>query len=515
VRLKTQVYDLRYAKEPLLAGALDSLLQRARRRHITHAVLDQIALAACAAIAALLLLLIVGTQILNWYWLAAAFGLSFAIGLYRLWKRIPDVYALAQQLDRRLALHDSLSTAWYFRNHPETAAILHQQRAASELAGSADLQQAVPMTVPRSCYALTALVAVAASLFAMRYLVMHTLDLSRPMAKLDFGVFDTPGKEAQNRKSAIQERLENQFRQMGLNMDPVDDEVDPGDLPMQPNSVAATPDGRVPLDANQKGNQAGDKSDKNGSPTEGNEEAKNSPAGDGKDGLPDGMEGLSMNAKSQPQQQPGQKNVPGKSGESNSLLDKMRDAMANLMAKLKLPSPGSEGQQQSDPNGAAPAGAQQQASAQRGAQGQNKQQGDAGKQGNPSGEQESAEGDQSQAGAGKSAERGSSQPGGQDSKSGVGKSDGDKSTREAEQLAAMGKISEIIGKRAAQVSGEMTVEVPNGKQQLKTSYTRRRSVHGDTGGEIGREEIPLMLQPYVQRYFDEIRKTPQPAKARS
>jgi hypothetical protein len=509
------VYDLRYAKEALLAGALEKLLYRARRRHITHAVLDQAALATCAALGALLLLLLLGTQILNWYWLAAAFGLSFAAGLYRLRKRIPDLYALAQQVDRRLALHDTLSTAWYFRTHPVTDAIVQQQRAAADLADSADVERAVPMTVPRSCYALTALVAVAASLFAMRYLVMHTLDLSRPIAKLDFGVFDTPVKEAQNRKSAIQERLEQQFRQMGLNLDQVDDQVDPGDLPMQPNSVAATPDGRVPLDANQKGNQNGDKTDKNGSPAESDEPAKNSTAGDGKDGLPDGMEGVSLNAKSQPQQQPGPKNVPGKSGENSSLLDKMRDAMANLMAKLKLPSPGSEGQQQSDPNGAAPAGAQQQASAQKGAQGQNKQQGDSGKQGNPTGEQESAEGEQAQAGAGKSSERGSSQPGGQDSKSGVGKSDGDKSTREAEQLAAMGKISEIIGKRAAQVSGEMTVEVPSGKQQLKTSYTRRRSVHGDAGGEIGREEIPLMLQPYVQRYFDEIRKTPQQQSGKS
>jgi hypothetical protein len=61
----------------------------------------------------------------------------------------------------------------------------------------------------------------------------------------------------------------------------------------------------------------------------------------------------------------------------------------------------------------------------------------------------------------------------------------------------------------------MTVEVPSGRQQLRTSYTRKRSTHGDTGGEIGRDEIPLMLQPYVQRYFDEIRKTPAAAKARS
>jgi hypothetical protein len=359
---------------------------------------------------------------------------------------------------------------------------------------------------------LAALVVVAASMFAMRYLVMHTLDLSQPIARLDFGIFETPAPEAQKRKSAIQERLDEQFRRMGLNLDPVDDVVDPNDLPLQPNTDVATPDGRVPLDPSKPGDKKGESADKDGSPTEGNEDAKNAPPGDGKDGLPEGLEGVSLNAKSQPQQ-PGQKNTPAKSGESSSLMDKMRDAMANLMAKLKLPSPG-DGQQQSDPDGSTPAGAQQ-ASGQRGTQGQNRQQGDAGKQGNPTGDQEGADGEQAQAGAGKSSETGNGQPGGQDSRSGVGKSDGDKSLREAEQLAAMGKISEIIGRRASQVSGEMTVEVPSGRQQLKTSYTRKRSVHGDTGGEIGRDEIPLMLQPYVQRYFDEIRKTPAAAKARS
>ena len=92
----------------------------------------------------------------------------------------------------------------------------------------------------------------------------------------------------------------------------------------------------------------------------------------------------------------------------------------------------------------------------------------------------------------------------------MGKQDGNKDLADAEQLAAMGKISEIIGKRSAQLTGEMTVEVPSGKQQLKTAYTRKHAAHGDTGGELSREEIPLNLQPYVQRYFDEIRKIPVP-----
>ena len=100
-----------------------------------------------------------------------------------------------------------------------------------------------------------------------------------------------------------------------------------------------------------------------------------------------------------------------------------------------------------------------------------------------------------------------------DGKSGIGKQDGDKTAREAEQQAAMGKISEIIGKRAANVSGEVMVEVSSGKQQLKTQYSQRDAKHAEAGGEINRDEVPLAYQQYVQQYFEEIRKEP-PAKAK-
>ena len=70
----------------------------------------------------------------------------------------------------------------------------------------------------------------------------------------------------------------------------------------------------------------------------------------------------------------------------------------------------------------------------------------------------------------------------------------------------MGKISELLGKRAAQVTGEMTVEVPSGKQQLKTAYSQNKAVHADAGSDANRDEIPLIYQLYVQRYFEEVRK---------
>jgi len=112
-------------------------------------------------------------------------------------------------------------------------------------------------------------------------------------------------------------------------------------------------------------------------------------------------------------------------------------------------------------------------------------------------------------GGGKSNDRdASAQPG-----SGIGRQDGAKDMRAAQQEKAMGKLSEVIGKRSANVSGEMTVEVQSGSQQLKTSYSQKDAQHTANSGDLSRDEVPLDLQSYVSGYFDEIRKQPaKPAK---
>jgi hypothetical protein len=76
----------------------------------------------------------------------------------------------------------------------------------------------------------------------------------------------------------------------------------------------------------------------------------------------------------------------------------------------------------------------------------------------------------------------------------------------------MGKISEIIGKRSQNLTGEVMVEVASGKQELRTAYSQQPARHTDSGGEIHRDEIPLAYQRYVQQYFDEVRKTPPAGK---
>ena len=76
----------------------------------------------------------------------------------------------------------------------------------------------------------------------------------------------------------------------------------------------------------------------------------------------------------------------------------------------------------------------------------------------------------------------------------------------------MGKISEIIGKRSANVTGEVTIEVNSSKQQLRTQYSDSAAIHKEAGGEINRDEVPAAFQQYVQQYFEQVRKQAAPAK---
>jgi hypothetical protein len=175
-------------------------------------------------------------------------------------------------------------------------------------------------------------------------------------------------------------------------------------------------------------------------------------------------------------------------------------------------------------------GAQQQAGAQNGQQkGQSGNAGQNGKQGQQPGDGQQADAKDGQPGDdGQNAQNAQSgspgqsgqQPATKQPGSGIGRQDGSKDVKLAEQLAAMGKISEIIGKRAANVTGELTVEVENSNQQLRTPYAQRDAHHAEAGGEINRDEVPVALQAYVQQYFEQVRKQaarqraepPKPAK---
>jgi hypothetical protein len=494
------------------------LVREARRRILGNELLAQGANAASIALGAFILLLLLGTEILKWQIVAAVPLLAAAFGLYRLRKRLPAPYAVAQLVDRRLELADSISTALFFSEIEPGAAVPQDVRraqfeSAGKIAQSVDVRAAVPYKMPRAIYAMTALLVVAGSLFALRYGLSRQLDLKQPLANF-LPESLTGGKAVQ--------QANNQQRR------------NPKQAPEAPGEGNGAADqdqkGAGQQEQNQETQTAGEAESKSDSKAEtktvpgqkSSEQGDNEMASDDQDSQSDsnggkagdenqnGQQGDSKSGQSDKQQNGNQQD--GAKNEDSGLMSKMKDAFQNLMSKVKP---------QQNQQGAPQQGSQDQNSRQgkpqQGQKGQNNkdgqqqtgnQQGDA-QEGEDGQEAKNNENAQQGKGQGKSDSRQSSkQPG-----SGIGSQDGDKAIKNAEQLAAMGKISEILGKRSATISGEATVEVQSTSQQLHTQYAQKTAQHSQGGAEISRDEVPVSLQPYVQQYFEQLRKQAPPMAA--
>jgi len=481
--------------------SLASLLAKARQRCIWHLLLDHVALAASIAMAGAILLLLTGNQILNWYWIALMVVGAIGVGVYRMRSRIPSAYTLAQRIDRRLHLADALSTATYFSSpeaeHTRTEASVRerQKEEAEQAARTVDVRVAVPFTRSRFAYPAVGLGLVAMGLFALRFAVTGSMSLEPSLVKMAFDTFFG---------SSNQQMAKNNRGKLPPNVKPP---VDPGspDSPSNPNDLApdsvldstevpeVNPDMADQVKSASQGPQQHDQA--NAEPGENGEKGdKGNDAG--QENSPNDKGDNSKNGK-----QPDKQNSKEGLGKESSLMDKLRDAMANMMNKLK---PQKDGQQQNSQS--AQQNGKQDSSNQKGQQ-QKNQSASADKEAQQD-QQQGDQGDKKQSADAKSGEKSSDKSSPQDSKSGVGSEDGDKSAREAELLQAMGKLSEILGKRSANVSGEVMVEVGSTKQQLKTPFSQRQAKHADAGGEIHRDEVPLMYQQFVQQYFEEIRKSP-------
>ena len=498
-------------------SALKVLIRRGRRRQALHLLVHEASLSVALGLGGAILLLVIGTQILNWYWPVILFVFALAAGIYRARPKILTPYQVAQSIDRRLELHDALSTAYYFDQHPDRTDsprewIERQRQAAEDIARSADLHRGLPFFAPKTLYINAALVLVAATMFGLRYGITRSLDLRPSLVRIHFDGFLGSREIADAKKIQHQRPFDQDgHRDQGPAVDPW--ESKPGDLDPAPNSALQTvdtpdvnnPDGGADSKAKATGQDqqpAAENSADNGE--------KGDPSQAGNDALsesnptPDGAQAGKQAAQKD-------SNQSANSGENSSLADKMRDALANLLAKLKMQPKAGSGQQSSSSKQSASQSAQRQSQNANASSSSQQQQADSSAQ--AQGQQASQNGAQ-QSAQGKSDSHSADHPNSPDGKSGIGRQDGDKTAREAAQLEAMGKISEIIGKRAANVTGEVMVEVGSGKQQLKTQYSDRSATHAEAGGEINRDEVPLAYQQYVQQYFEEIRKLP-PAKTKS
>src|SRR5205085_215258 len=75
---------------------IPEVARRARRRLFWNEVLAQGTCALSAGFGAVVLLLVLGTQVLDWRWLILLPVLTLAIGVYRTTRRLPGLYPAAQ-----------------------------------------------------------------------------------------------------------------------------------------------------------------------------------------------------------------------------------------------------------------------------------------------------------------------------------------------------------------------------------------------------------------------------------
>ena len=93
---------------------IPEVARRARRRLFWNEVLAEGTCALSVGLGAVVLLLVLGTQLLDWRWLILLPAATLSIGVYRTSRKLPGLYPAAQIIDRRLNLADSISTALYF-----------------------------------------------------------------------------------------------------------------------------------------------------------------------------------------------------------------------------------------------------------------------------------------------------------------------------------------------------------------------------------------------------------------
>ncbi len=489
------------------------LIRRGRRRQASHLLIHATSFAAVVGMAGAIVLLVVGAQILNWYWLVLLFAGSFIASAYRSRGKLLSAYQVAQSIDGQLHFKDALSTAYHFSRHPDAATspefVAQQRSVAEDVARSADIERGVPFLMPRTAYVNLALVAVACGMFGLRYGIHRSLDLGSPLVHINFeGLFGTSPQVAKARAGQRPDAAGR--RDPGAPVDPweakTSDQDPANDAALQsvadpdPNNASTSPDGSAKADAKTSeqmppGSNPLDSGEKGESSHPSDENATGSPGSDSKSG----QQNASKDAKDGKDA-----SQSGNSGDNSSLASKLRDAMSNLLAKMKPQSKTGGGKPNESSQSAR---ASQQGEKQEGdPKSPGQEQADASANSQSQGDQQ--QGGTQQASQGKSEGRSNNQPNSPDGKSGIGKQDGDKSAREAAELAAMGKLSEIIGKRAANISGEVMVEVSSGKQQLKTQYSQQNATHVEAGSEINRDEVPLAYQQYVQQYFAQVRKLP-------
>ena len=474
------------------ASAIDRVVAQARRRLIAVIAVDEFCRAAAVVCLLLGVMLLAGAGVFHPAWPALALAAAAGWTVWRVQRRAPDDYLAAQRADAGLALKDLLATAWHLRHSSrERAAALAplvEERASAACEG-ADARVAVPFRWTRSSVIAAGAACCLLALFVIRVGLLRSFDLRPPLVAVQFDTLTGAPVPPEPARRPPAKKLD----LPGFSLeDARAGALDEEQLPMEALRTAEGGDSSIP---SPQGNRAPNGRMQTAGQTgeSGQEQTAEEAAGDAADAGQDS--GPQQNGKEPPQRAQPQ----------DSLLDKMRDALASLMDKFKLEMPPGDGTR------TAKQSAKQEAQRREKGRPQPGRKGEQGEEGDMLSGQQQAQSDAAQ--QAKSEQAGNPDAASQNEKSGIGKEEGRKELEAAEELRAMGKLDELLGKRAQNVQGEVMVEVTNTKnQQLRTPFTGRTGARTDAGSELGRDEVPLHLQEYVQRYYEQVRRPAAPGQ---
>jgi hypothetical protein len=483
---------------------VESIVRSAWRRSLLVLTFEQLAFALAVILGGGILMLVLGTQILNWYWLTLFAVIGFGLGLARTRNRMLTRYAVAQVIDRRLQLKDSLSTALFLltgTDRRDDPVARFQIEQAKRIAASVNAASAFPFRRQRSWVLVGGLAAIMFGLFAARYLVYSRLSFEESLVPIHLGSVLERFEQslaAQNQEPADpsvgqQERRTSKAAQSEQKYEHGEISRLHGNVEQERDHTSSTQSAAQHKAAEENRTTQNEKSDD----APGNESQQQRPG-----------DNASRENREQANAATPNKNqdTPNPRPPSSGLLEKMKDAVSSLLAKMNSAGTSNKSAQNSErsPEGSRP---EQNSSAKAGQQQQspNAQMQRARNDPSSEGGEQGQTREKPEASLGRNSDQ-SPNNNGSDAHSGIGSQNGDKALKEAEQLQAMGKLAEIIGKRSADLTGEVTVETSSGKQRLKTEDSQRVGQHSDLGGEINRDEIPLMYQQYVREYMERVHK---------
>jgi len=490
--------------QPIETAEFERWVRRLNRRAFVGNAFDAAAAGLAVCLCVWCTAVAFGIDILSPAWLAGTLAPGLIAAFWRGYTRRQTPYRLLQKVDRALDLNDLLSTAYYFhciaRNsqHPFAQAVC---REASARVRSIPPSQALPWVVPRSLLACAALLVLLLMLGVHRYGHLESLELG------------TPSLLARAAPGTLKEIVAQAQREALERMSPPEQQVSPAEAKHWdgPADESFDADGPQPLELSIPASQTPATAPLPSSALA-QAPAKDAAEAAARDhdarslsGQRNGQSDSSRDRHQQPESR-------GRNESESDLLRKLQDAFAKLLAKLNLPvpqelgrrpGPGDRGTEQEgtgpgsldETSDSAPAKqaysrltvGQERAEASQLVRGAQRRQ-----------SSETDEAAETEAGR---------------SNTGIGKRDGVKDLQQARELEAVGRLEEIIGKRAQGLHGEVMVEVSSAQPGSDTLYQASPRQSRPSWGSISREHVPLELQPYIERYFQRIHELEQASEA--